>query len=195
MAGNKRRRTREGFRTTEDEPINVPPPTSISRPTFLSTFDRESHYPIFSNLCGCLSIAQIVSLTQTGKKLSGLYKYLLTTQCDVDKALRRCAHDLQVFRSQMARYNQLIGGPFALKYFDGYICSRKPLDLYIQQGSGPEILRMYLSNEAGFANVKVEELDEQHLIREVRIHPMIFVPGVLARSFAITGLDFRKKCL
>ena len=75
---------------------------------FLSTFDRESHYPIFSALCDYLPIASIVSLTRTCKKLSGLYHYLLPVQWDVDKALRRFVDDPLGFRSQMARCDALM---------------------------------------------------------------------------------------
>lgn len=82
MAAIKRRCLSGGFR---DDNLSVP---YSSQPKFLSVFDSDTHYPIFSTFCGYLSISEIVSLTRTCKKLSGLYRYLLPLQWDVDEALR-----------------------------------------------------------------------------------------------------------
>ena len=145
MPGNKKRRTSGGgFRTTEDSTsILTGAPSSssssTSQPTFLSTFDRESQYPIFSVLCDCLYIAQIISLTRTCKKLSGLYQYLLPVQWDVDKALRRYVDDPLGFRSQMARCDALIGGDFSLQYFERTHGDSESLDVSVEQGFRAEL--------------------------------------------------------
>lgn len=150
-------------------PLNlVPSPSSASPPIFLSTFDRESRYPIFITFCDCLSIADILALTQTCKELSGLYRYLLPIQWDVDKALRHYVDDPKDFRSQMAKYDALIDGTFANEFFERAVCDRDLLSVTIQQGLGPQLFSKYLSDIVGYSEVKLEEFDQNHLTAEIR---------------------------
>lgn len=194
MAGNKRRRTNGGgFRTTEDGSTSVPFPSSssisTSQPTFLSTFDRESRYPIFRALCAYLSVSQIVSLTRTCKKLSGLYQYLLPIQWDVDKALLRWVDDPLGFRSQMARCDALIDGDFSFHYFERIQMERGPLDVSIQQGFRVELFSKYLLDIAGYLEVKRKKHGRNV---EVLFYTMISVSGIFAKTFAMTGPDLQE---
>ena len=194
MAGSKRRRTGEGFQTMGDNPLSVPSTSSTSQPTLLSTFDRESHYPVFSAFCNCLSIAEIISLTRTCKRFSGLYQYLLSVQWDVDKALRRYVDDPQGFRTQMARCDALIDGDFACKYFERVVWSYDSLDLYIQQGLGPDLFSKYLLHTAGYSEVIPREYDQDGMVVEVRIKAMISVSGIHAEPAASAEPDLQKRC-
>lgn len=196
MAGNKRRRTGEGFRTTGGDHLNVPSQSSTSQPTFLSTFDRESRYPIFNALCDCLSIAEIVFLTQTCKKLSGLYQYLLPVQWDIDKALRRYVDDPYGFRSQMAKHDALIFGYFATEYFDRVLGKCKTLEVAVRQGLGSELFRKYLLDVAGYEEVKFTKFDQNHHLTttEVCMYATIFPSGNLAKQFAISDPGLQEKC-
>lgn len=191
MAGNKGSRTSGGFLITGNDPLNVPSPSSTSQTTFLSTFNLESRSPILSKFCGYLPIAEIVSLTQTCRKLSGLYQYLLPIQWDVDEALRRYVDDPQGFRSQMAKYDALIDGTFVTQYFERVIWKWQPLIVSIQQGLGPELFSKYLSDIAGY-DVKTE-VNEESLITEVRICAMIFIWIVFANTYAIADQNLQKK--
>lgn len=193
MAGNKRRRTNGGFLTTGNKPLNVLSPSSTSQPSFLSTFDRESHYPIFSAFCDCLSIAEIISLTRTCKRFSGLYQYLLPVQWDVDKALRRYVDDPQGFRTQMARCDALINGDFACEYFERVVWSYDSLDLYIQPGLGPELFSKYLLHTAGYSEVIPRQNYQGSLIVEVRIYAMISVSGIHAEPIASAEPDLHQR--
>lgn len=159
MVGNKRRRTNGGFDTSRHEPHSEVSTPAVSQPTFLTTFDRKSHYPVFSALCNCLSIAEIVSLTQTCKKFSDLYQYLLPIQWDVDKALRHYVDDPQGFRSQMARSDALISGTFAAQFFERVFWDRDPMDLLVQEGLGCELFSKYLSEVADYSEVTFQEDD------------------------------------
>ena len=161
MAAIKRHRGSGGFR---DDTLSV---RSSSRPKFLSVFDSETHYPIFSAFCGYLSISEIVSLTRTCKKLSGLYRYLLPVQWDVDNALHRYFDDPQCFRSQMAKYDALLTGQFATQYFERTVCESQRLDVVVQRGRS-QLMSSYLSNEAGYEYMNTSAAIQTSLVVEVR---------------------------
>ena len=171
MVGNKRRRTNGGFDTTrrEREPHSQVSAPAVSEPTFLSTFDRKSNYPIFRALCDCLSIAEIVSLTQTCKNFSDLYQYLLPIQWDVDKALRHYVDDPQGFRSQMARSDALISGTFAAQFFERAFWERGTLDVWVQGGEGFELFSTYLHDIAGYSEIKLTGVDQGVFLGEVEV--------------------------
>ena len=133
-------------RSFQDDTLNV---SSSSRPEFLSVFDSDTHYPIFSTFCGYLSISEIVSLTRTCKKLSGLYRYLLPLQWDVNEALRPFFDDPQCFRSQIAKCDALLIGQFAAQYFEKIVTESRRLDIVVQRDRVP-LLNSYLSEEAGY---------------------------------------------
>lgn len=192
MAGNKRRRTSGGFHTTRGDLLSTVSPSSASQPTFLSTFDRASRYPIFHNLCDCLTIAEIVALTQTCKKFSGLYQYLLSSQWDVDQALRRYVEDPQGFRSQMARYDALISGNFAVQYFERNIWSCKRLVVYILQGRGSQLFSKYLSTIAGYSEEKLKEYGPDRPAMEVGISAMTIILGSLLKDLRSQTRTFKK---
>lgn len=174
-------------------PLNlVPSPSSASPPIFLSTFDRESRYPIFITFCDCLSIADILALTQTCKELSGLYRYLLPIQWDVDKALRHYVDDPKDFRSQMAKYDALIDGTFANEFFERAVCDRDLLSVTIQQGLGPQLFSKYLSDIVGYSEVKLEEFDQNHLTAEVGTYGMLSASAIRAKSYAIADPNLQK---
>ena len=177
MVGNKRRRTNGGFDTTRREPHSEVSAPAVSQPTFLSTFDRESHYPVFIALCDCLAIAEIVSLTQTCKKFSDLYQYLLPIQWDVDKALRYYVDDPQGFRSQMARSDALISGTFAANFFEGVFWEREPLDVWVREGEGFWLFLAYLYDIAGYSEIDLTGVDQGVFLGEadVRVHAVVSV--------------------
>ena len=177
MVGNKRRRTNGGFATTRREPHSDVSAPAISQPTFLNTCDRKYRYPIFSALCDCLSIAEIVSLTQTCKEFSDLYQYLLPIQWDVDKALRHYVDDPQGFRSQMARSDALIVGNFVAQFFERVFSDREPLDVWVRQGEGSELFIKYLIDIAGYSEFDIIGVDEGAFFGriEVRVHAVVSV--------------------
>ena len=162
MAAIKRHRGRRGFR---DDTLSV---SSSSRPEFLSVFDSETHYPIFSAFCGYLSISEIVSLTRTCKKLSGLYRYLLPVQWDVDEALRRYFDDPRCFRSQMAKCDALLTGQFATQYFERTVSEAQRLDVIVQRGRS-QLISNYLSNEVGYEYMNTSAAIQTSLVVEVRL--------------------------
>ena len=135
-----------GSRGFRDDTLNV---SSSSRPEFLSVFDSETYYPIFSTFCGYLSISEIVSLTRTCKKMSGLYRYLLPLQWDVNEALRPYFDDPQCFRSQTAKCDALLIGQFATQYFERTVKGSRRLDVIVQRDRS-QIINSYLSDEAGY---------------------------------------------
>ena len=147
MAANQRYGSHVG---SQEDPVEISPLTSATRPTFLSTFDRESHYPIFSTFCNYLAIAEIISLTRTCKQFAGLYHYLLPKQWDVDKALRDFVPDPIGFRSQMARSDALIHGDFAFRYFEKATWKCQVLEVTVPRDDKSELFIRYLSDMAGY---------------------------------------------
>ena len=162
------------------------------QPTFLSTFDRESRYPIFITFCECLSIAEIIFLTQTCKKLSGLYQYLLPIQWDVDKALRRFVGDPLGLRSQMAKHDALIIGYFAIQYFERD--SREvddTLDIVVQQ-AGSDLLGRYISEVEGYSEVEIKKFRPDELMLEVLCHAVKSILVVLAKFLLLQSRSYKK---
>ena len=189
MVGNKRRRTNGGFDTSRHETHSEVSTPAVSQPTFLTTFDRKSHYPVFSALCDCLSIAEIVSLTQTCKMLSDLYQYLLPIQWDVDKALRHYVDDPQGFRSQMARSDALISGTFAAQFFGKVFWDCGPLDVMVQEGVGCELFSKYLSDVADYSEVDLKEdnggVYKCIYLGKVRVHAVVSVRVFILNHYAL----------
>lgn len=184
MADNKQICTNGGL---QDDILSV---TSSSRPSFLNTFDRETHYPIFRAFCECLSIAEIVSLTRTCKPLSDLYQYLLPMLWDVDKALGRYFDDPARFRSQMAEYDALIFGNFPAQYFERVIWECEPLEIMIRDERRAILMSYYLKDEAGYPDMKI---DRDVPYGEVRCYALIFALISLANSCARADPDLQER--
>ena len=165
---------------------------SVVQPTFLSTFDRESRYPIFITFCECLSIAEIIPLTQTCKSLSRLYQYLLPIQWDVDKALRRYVGDPCGLRSQMAKYDALIAGSFAVQYFERASWEDdRTLDLIVRQGPGSDLLSKHISEVEGYSKVRAIEYGSGEEVILCAVLPLWILPADL---FAIADAGVHEKC-
>lgn len=157
MAGHKRRCIDKGSNTTGGNPSRVPP-------TFLSTFDHGFHYPIFAVLCDCLKIAEIIASSQTCKKLSGLYRYLLSTQWNIDKELSRYVDDAPGFRSEMAKCGALIDGIFAFEFFERSAWTCNSLRVTIQQDVELGPFCKYLSDTAGYSKVDTGRFEEDEVL-------------------------------
>jgi len=104
-----------------------------SSPLLEFLIQREEHYPVFDRICSYLGIGDIISMTRTCKRLSGLYQALLATQWNVDRALRRFVNDPYRFRSKLGEYDAIVSGSFALQFFDRVIWPESDLDIYISQ--------------------------------------------------------------
>ena len=132
---------------------NISSVSSSSQCKFLSVFYDKTRYPIINIVSGYLSISGIVSLTRTCKRLSGLYRYLIPIQWDVDKALRHYFDNPQCFRSQMAKSDALLVGHFALRYFKRTVCEPHRLDVVVQEDRA-QLIYDFLSYEAGYEYIE-----------------------------------------
>lgn len=127
--------------------------------TFFHIFDT-SQYPIHSLICEYLPIGAIIALTRTCRRLSGLYKYLLSTQWNIHRSLRRFIHDPLALRSQMAKSDALISGSFALHFFDRSTWQPEDLDLYAQDGEQSSSLCKHLQTSEGYFLDTIKEVGE-----------------------------------
>ena len=95
-----------------------PTPWKTASVNPVTVLDLFSKFPVVDEICSCLGIGDIISLTRTCKSLSGLYRSLLSSQWNVDKHLRRFVDNPVNFRSQMARCDAL-GGSFLIIFLCG----------------------------------------------------------------------------
>ncbi|MCJ1431534.1 hypothetical protein MMC27_000887 [Xylographa pallens] len=112
--------------------------------TVLDFLSPRPHYPVFRCLCSYLGIAEIIALTRTCKKLSGLYQLLLKTQWKVDHGLLRFVKSPARFRSQMGQHSALVSGSFAVQFFERVTWEDSDLDIFVKGGAGAEAFGKYL---------------------------------------------------
>ena len=118
--------------------------------TFVNTFSRDAHYPIFSCLCDQLPIGDILALSKTCKDFSDIYVYLLPLQWNVDKRLHRFVNDPIGLRSKLGELDALISGSFAIQFFERVTWHSSDLDMYVKAGARAYALRTYLANSEGY---------------------------------------------
>ena len=119
--------TEQGELSPKEQPVAV----KISK--IYAIFDFNSKYPISTRISRILSISDIINLTRTCKAFAHLYKSLLSSQWNIDKRLARFVNNITRFRSQMASFNALISGSFALQFFDRVRWSGSDLDISIRE--------------------------------------------------------------
>ncbi|KAL8691236.1 MAG: hypothetical protein Q9218_003494 [Villophora microphyllina] len=137
----------------------------------MSSADATS---IFDRLCVHLSIGEIIRLTRTCKALSHLYRTLVGLRhWNVDRDLLRFVKDPWGFRSQLARYDGLISGSFALQFFERVCWEESNLDIFSESGEGAQTLEKYLKEKErycfinkGFSNAyNVGSGRQRHTVR------------------------------
>lgn len=126
----------------------------------LALFDREPYYPILMNICELLHIADIIVLTRTCRRLSGLYKTLLPLLWNVDRALKRFVSKPVRFRQQMAKHDVLVSGSVALQYFERVVWKESDLDIYVQTGLNAEAMAEYLVTAEGHSGTETRNAHE-----------------------------------
>jgi len=137
---------------------------------------REEYYPIFDRICSSLGIGDIVSLTRTCKSLSSVYQVLLTTQWNVDRALRRFVKDPCLFRSKLGEYDALVSGSFALQFFDRVIWPESDLDIFMRVGAQKHFEEYLCQSEGYTLNTETERVEDtlsKETERDDDIYPML----------------------
>ena len=128
---------------------------------FLAECDR--YYPIFTSLSYYLDIPEVIALTRTCKKLSGLYRELLLTRWNVDHCLRRYFLDNPYeFRTQLGRHNALVSGDFVHHFFKEDTSSidtaKVFLEISMKFGDGVDAFAQYLVQAEGYDIVDYREV-------------------------------------
>ena len=89
------------------------------RPSYLlDLLDLNFAHPIFERLSPMIPVGDLISLTRTCKALSGLYRYRLQRDWNINKMLSRYFTEPRQFRSLMGKHNAFIAGFFAVEYFE-----------------------------------------------------------------------------
>ncbi|EPE36883.1 hypothetical protein GLAREA_09046 [Glarea lozoyensis ATCC 20868] len=89
-------------------------------------------YPIFDNICAYLEPNDILLFQLTTKQLTPFFETLFRTQWNINRQLKRFVKDPVSFRSQLATYDALISGSFAVQFFERKIWEDSELDVYVE---------------------------------------------------------------
>ena len=128
--------------------------------TVLDFLSPRPHYPVFRRLCSYLGIAEIIALTRTCKKFSGLYQLLLKTQWKVDHGLLRFVKSPARFRSQLGQHGALVSGSFAVQFFERVAWEDSDLDIFVKGGAGAEAFGKYLTETEDYELQAPKEHDD-----------------------------------
>jgi hypothetical protein len=126
------------------------------KPQLLDLFDIT---PVADGLCSVLSIAEIINLTRTCKRLSTLDKNLILSQWNVNRLLGRFVDKPREFRSQMAECDAVVSGSQALQFFERVHWKEADLDVFIRMGSGVDKFCEYLMETEGYKHVSTRTDD------------------------------------
>ena len=142
--------------------------TSTGISEIYKLFDLNSKYPIGARISRLLPIADIINLTRTCKAFSGLYRSLLPSQWNVDKRLALFVDDVSLFRSQMAKYDALVTGSFALQLFDRVYWPASDVDVNIRDGA--DAFEEYLCNAEGYKLKRSTDGENYNMIGVDKVH-------------------------
>lgn len=120
-------------------------------------------YPILKRLSNDLSIADIVALTRTHKKLEHVYQQLVANCWNVDQTLRRFVSDAARFRSQMAKHITLVFGSIPLQFFARVVWEESDMDIIIKGKEYADAFGTYLSQVEGYQLVDYGDRDKYHI--------------------------------
>ena len=124
--------------------------------TLLGLFNE---FPVVEQLCSCLAIGDIISLTRTCKRLSPLYQEVLPSQWNVDRHLQRFVDNPIAFRIMMADCDALVSGSLALQFFERTTWSESDLDVYVHISRSNDF-RLYLCEHEGYVPMQDKLLED-----------------------------------
>ena len=146
----------------------------------LTILDPDAYYPIFIRFFEILSIAEIIALTRTCKRIQRLYQTLLPLQWNVDHTLQRFVSDSRRFRQQMGKNDSLISGGIALQYFERVIWKESDLDIYVQDGPKAKALAQYVSTPfETIASICICPSLQRHAICFIFLGARILFPDII----------------
>ena len=115
----------------------------------VTLIDLFQQYPIFESLCSFLGIGEIQSLIRSCTQLSHIYEHLLCIHWDIDAQLRRFVKYPTKLRRQLAKYNALIAGSFALQYFERVTWKDTGIDIFVEEDDAVGFCQ-YLTEAEGY---------------------------------------------
>lgn len=152
--------------------------TTASRSLFFQLF---SSYPVLGRLSNYLSIADIVALTRTHRKLTSVYKHLVANRWNVDQTLRRFVVNAANFRTQMAKYDALVFGSLPLQFFERVVWEESDMDVIIKGKKEADAFGDYLTTVEGYELVSCSERNDYNLPDrlEVKGCPVVYSRNIL----------------
>ena len=164
--GRKRQRIDGPEKEPEKQQIQAP------RTNLETLLNHQSHYLISNRICQYLDVSSLCCIVQTCKKLSMLMKDLQSTQWNIDKKLRRFFGSPKLFRQQLAKFDAVVAGSFAVQYFDRVLWKKADLDIFLEYGEGygdegkkPAQFGQYLVGSEGYVLSKKPELGKRYFER------------------------------
>lgn len=127
--------------------------------SLLDLLSSETYYDVFQAIVQNLPTSAIIALTRVCRHLSGLYRYLLPRDWNIDRHLSRFFQDPLGLRSQMAKSNALISGMMAFRFFEGFL-GHPYLEVFVRRGRDAERFTKYLQDIEGYKDpARMSETD------------------------------------
>lgn len=119
--------------------------------------DGSQYYPVYRSLLSQLDSLSIIRLSRTCRGLASLYRGAIRTEWNMDRLLRRFVSQPLALREQMRDHRAVIGGSFALQFFERVCWPEDSLDLYVQKPSEAQALEEHLVGSEGYRRLEAEE--------------------------------------
>lgn len=119
-----------------------------SSPQSKQLIDVLDNYAIFNSFCSHPEIADILPLKRVTKRWSGHIEAHLKQRWNINKKFERFVKNPQALRTELARYDALISGGFAVQFFDGVVWNELDLDIYaVYRNEDDQIGKHLMKNE------------------------------------------------
>ena len=111
----------------------------------------DIYFPITSRICDFLSILDIIRLSRTCRSLQNLYSFLIPHKWDIDRALKRFFDDPKALRAQLGVRDALIGGSFALQFFERVAWDDDGIEIFVEEGLEGDALVHYILDKEKYS--------------------------------------------
>lgn len=123
--------------------------TQHTPPTALDLLDAD-RYPILGQVCGDLAVDSMVALSKTCRQLNRQMPRVIQGKRNIDDQLRQFVDDPRGLRACLGQHNAPISGSFALQFFTSETWPRSDLDIFVQDGSGIDMIANHIMHREGY---------------------------------------------
>lgn len=129
--------------------------------------------PIYDSLQECMPPDTAILLSRTCKQLYNAYTRQWTVgKWSINSRLAKLVDNPNVLRWNMAHYNALISGSFAMQFFDRLTWEASDLDIFVETGDAVDALDCYLQV---FDKYKLESAQDAENMDEYAMRGLVQV--------------------